>query len=79
MCGVKSLDEKMLQWSLSVLSKNSDLNIVIKPHPILSVDSIIDRYSKNIKDRIIISQENVNKLLEKSEVVISSGLSDLTF
>ena len=47
--------------------------IKIKPHPILSVDSIIDRYSKNIKDRIIISQENVNKLLEKSEVVISSG------
>ena len=59
----------MLQWSLSVLSKNSDLNIVIKPHPILSVDSIIDRYSKNIKDRIIISQENVNKLLEKSESI----------
>ena len=73
LCGVKALDEKMLQWSLGVLKKNQNLTLVIKPHPILSINNILNKYSQKIRDRITMSYHSVDKLLEKSEVIISSG------
>lgn len=71
--GIISLDKKMCEWIFFVLSANKNLSVIIKPHPILPLFNIIKKIPKNIKDQIFISNDKTELLLEKTEILISSG------
>ena len=73
LCGFRALDEKLLEWSFHALKNNKNLKIIIKPHPILPLSKMKNYYPGKFKDQIIISNENVQLLLKKTEVLISSG------
>lgn len=71
--GIKKLDIKMCDWIFFVLSKNKNLKVAIKPHPTLPLSSFIKRLPENLNKQIFISQNNAYKLLEETEILISSG------
>ena len=73
LCGIKVIDEKLLQWSFSAVRRNKNFKLIVKPHPILSIEKMIEKNSNIFKNQIVVSNESVNKLLEKTEIIISSG------
>ena len=71
--GIKSLDLKILEWISSIQKMNKNLKIVLKPHPILPLDKIVEA-NKNL----IISNEKLSKLLIKTEIAICTGPTSAT-
>ena len=71
--GIKNLDKVMCEWIFFVLLKNKNLSIVIKPHPTVPLYGIINEIPKQVKSRITISKDNPSSVLEKTEILISSG------
>ncbi len=63
----------MCEWIFFALSANKNLSVIIKPHPILPLFNIIKKIPENIKDQIFISNDKTELLLEKTEILISSG------
>ena len=80
LCGIKSLDEKMILWSKDVIKNSKKLRIIIKPHPILPLNKIINLKELNIyNNRITIFNEDIKSLLQKTDVLISSGPTSVVF
>lgn len=79
LCGIKSLDEKMVSWLSYVLKKDKSIKINIKPHPTLSVNKIENFNKDIIKKNCKIIQDKANKMLENSEILISSGPTGIIF
>ncbi len=71
--GIYSLDKKLLEWTIYALKKNKKLKVILKPHPILPIDKIIDIKSDIFKGQLKISNENIKNILEKTQILISSG------
>ena len=71
--GIYSLDKKLLEWTIYALKKNKKLKVILKPHPILPIDKIIDTKSDIFKGQLKISNENIKNILEKTQILISSG------
>ena len=80
LCGIKSLDEKLILWSKYAIERNKKLKLVIKPHPILPINKISSFSHSDIeKGQVIISHENIKTLLQKTEILISSGPTSIIF
>ena len=73
LCGIKSIDNKLLEWTLFTIKKNPQIKILIKPHPILPLKNLIEIEQKLIDSQIFISNESVQKILNKAEILVSSG------
>ena len=71
--GIKSVDKKLLEWTIYALERNKKIKIIIKPHPILPIHRIINVKNKIFKKQARVSNENINKILEKTQILISSG------
>ena len=79
LCGIYSLDESLISWIIFVLSKNSNIKVIIKPHPMLSIQKFQNLISRKLSNQIIISKEPADILLQKSEFLISSGPTSIVF
>lgn len=79
LCGVKSVDEKILSWLIYSFQKDKNFEIIIKPHPTMSLNKINNFKSKLLEGRYIIVKENIHSILEKTEILISSGPTGVTF
>lgn len=79
LCGIKSIDEKLILWSKHALKHNKKLKLIIKPHPILPLNKITTYNHVDQKEQMIISNENVKTLLQKTEILISSGPTSIIF
>ena len=63
----------MCDWIFFTVSKNKNFSVTIKPHPILPLFKIVKKIPKKIKDQILVSNDNTETLLNKTEILISSG------
>ena len=79
LCGIYSLDESLISWVIFVLSRNSNIKVIIKPHPMLSIQKFQNLISRKLSNQIIISKEPADILLQKSEFLISSGPTSIVF
>jgi hypothetical protein len=79
LCGIYSLDESLISWIIFVLSRNSNIKVIIKPHPMLSIQKFNNLISRKLSNQIIISKEPSDILLQKSEFLISSGPTSIVF
>lgn len=79
LCGIYSLDKSLISWVVFVLSKNSNIKVTIKAHPMLSIQKFNNLISKKLLNQIIISNEPADILLQKSEFLISSGPTSIIF
>ena len=79
LCGIYSLDESLISWIIFVLSRNSNIKVIIKPHPMLSIQKFQNLISRKLSNQIIISKEPADILLQKSEFLISSGPTSIVF
>ena len=79
LCGIYSLDVNLISWIIFVLSKNNNLRVVIKPHPILSINKFQNLIPKKLLKQIKFSNEPVYRLLQKTEFLISSGPTSIIF
>ncbi len=73
LCGIKSLDKKMCEWTFSAISQDKSKSLIIKPHPILPIKKIIKEIPREIRNQISITEEDTKNLLNKTNVIISSG------
>ncbi len=71
--GILSLDKKLLQWTIYALKKNKSLKVILKPHPTLPISKIMNLNDNIFKTQLKISHENIKKILEKTQILISSG------
>lgn len=71
--GIVSLDLKLLKWLSFLIEKKKNLNIVIKPHPLLSLNKININFLKKFENRISISDKSMSELLKSTRISISSG------
>ena len=71
--GIYSLDKKLLDWTIYALKKNKKLKVILKPHPILPIEKIIDIKNDIFTGQLKVSNENIKKVLEKTQILISSG------
>jgi len=79
LCGIYSLDVNLISWIIFVLSKNNNLRVIIKPHPILSINKFQNLIPKKLLKQIKFSNEPVYSLLQKTEFLISSGPTSIIF
>ena len=79
LCGIYSLDKSLISWMMFVLSKNSNIKVIIKPHPMLSISKFNDLISAKLSNQITISNQPADILLLKSEFLISSGPTSIIF
>ena len=79
LCGIYPLDESLISWVIFALSRNSNIKVIIKPHPMLSIQKFQNLISRKLSNQIIISKEPADILLQKSEFLISSGPTSIVF
>ena len=79
LCGIYSLDKNLISWIIFVLSKNSYIKVIIKPHPMLSISKFNNLISDKLSNQITISNQPADILLLKSEFLISSGPTSIIF
>ena len=79
LCGIYSLDESLISWVIFALSRNSNIKVIIKPHPMLSIQKFQNLIPRKLSNQIIISKEPADILLQKSEFLISSGPTSIVF
>ncbi len=79
LCGIYSLDKSLISWMMFVLSKNSNIKVIIKPHPMLSISKFNNLISAKLSNQITISNQPADILLLKSEFLISSGPTSIIF
>lgn len=78
-CGIKSVDEKILSWLIYSFQKDKNLKIAFKPHPTMSINKLKNFTSKFLNGRYKVIDENIHSILEKTEILISSGPTGVTF
>ena len=61
------------------LKKDTKIKFAIKPHPILTINKLENYNVKLLKNRCKIINENIYKILEKTEILISSGPTGVIF
>ena len=66
LCGIYSLDVNLISWTMFVLSKNNNIRVVIKPHPILPINKLQNLIPKKLLKQIKFSNEPVDSLLQKT-------------
>lgn len=71
--GIYSLDSKLINWISFSLSKNKNLFVTIKPHPILPFEKIKNNDLDKFVNRYYVSNEKLNLILKKTKVVVCSG------
>ena len=79
LCGIYSIDKNLISWIVFVLIRNKNIKVIIKPHPMLSAIKFKNLIPNKIVNQIIISNEPVNSLLQRSEFLISSGPTSIVF
>jgi hypothetical protein len=79
LCGIKSIDEKLLLWTCYALKQDKNIKILIKPHPTMSINKL-DNFNKlDLINKCGIIEDNIDILLKKTEVLISSGPTGVIF
>ena len=74
--GIEHLDLKILEWSSAIESKNKNLKVIIKPHPVHSLaflPNLLNKINFSNKKNLIISNETLLNLLKKTSIVICAG------
>tara|TARA_Y200000002_G_scaffold382288_1_gene398845 strand:+ start:46 stop:1713 length:1668 start_codon:yes stop_codon:yes gene_type:complete len=71
--GIVSLDLKLLKWLSFLFEKKNNFNVVIKSHPLLSLNKININFLKKFENRISISDNSMSELLKSTKISISSG------
>lgn len=79
LCGIYSVDKNLISWIMFVLSKNSNIKVIIKPHPMLSINKFNNLISADLSNQITISNQPTDILLIKTEFLISSGPTSIIF
>ena len=79
LCGVKSVDEKILSWLFYSSQKDKNFKIAIKPHPTMSIDKLNNFNKGLLNSRFKIIEDNIHNILGKTEILISSGPTGVTF
>lgn len=79
LCGIKSIDEKLISWINYLLAKDKDLKVTIKPHPTLSIKKISTLDLDKFNERYNIVHENIDKFLKKVQFLITSGPTGVIF
>ena len=71
--GIKNVDLKLINWSLRFLRDNKKTKLTIKFHPILPLKSFKISLFKSSRDQIDFSNEDINSILSKSLLIVSTG------
>ena len=81
LCGIKLIDEKMLLWISYTLKNDQDFRLIIKPHPSMSITKLTNykKYDFINNDRCKVTSEDIHNLLKKTEILISSGPTGVSF
>ena len=81
LCGIKSIDEKMLSWISYTLKNDQDFRFIIKPHPSMLITKLknFKKYNFISNDRCRVIMEDIHNLLKKTEILISSGPTGVSF
>lgn len=79
LCGIKALDEKMISWLYFLINKDDSLRVYLKPHPILPIHKLRNFDIKIFKDRISVLNGNIRNILEKTEILITSGPTSIIY
>ncbi|SVD54325.1 uncharacterized protein METZ01_LOCUS407179, partial [marine metagenome] len=74
--GIRALDLKLLEWVDKIEKINKNIKITLKPHPILAIDKI--SFEGSFSKNLIISNEKLSSLLEKTSIVVCSGPTSAT-
>ena len=74
LCGIKSIDEKLITWIDYSLMRDKTLQIIIKSHPNFSINNL-KNFNRSVFNRCNIINENIDNLLKKTQILISSGPS----
>ena len=78
LCGIKSIDEKLITWIDYSLMRDKTLQIIIKSHPNFSINNL-KNFNRSVFNRCNIINENIDNLLKKTQILISSGPSGVIF
>lgn len=73
MCGVKEIDEILLNIAIQLCDKIKPLNVLVKFHPIL--DSKYLKTKKIFPKNLIVCEENLSRILDKTFLSVTSGPS----
>ena len=76
--GIKELDKKILDWTFYFLEKNKNQRVMIKAHPILPFENLIENENSKYMKQIITYEGKLNTILKKTHSVICSGPTSAT-
>lgn len=79
--GIKEIDQKLIDWSINFLKDNLDdkVKLIIKFHPILPRKSFNFPDISNLKSKIIFSNDDINLLLNRAKLIVSTGPTSAIF
>ena len=76
--GIKEFDKKILDWTFYFLEKNKNRRVMIKAHPILPFENLIENENSKYMKQIITYEGKLNTILKKTHSVICSGPTSAT-
>tara|TARA_B100000795_G_scaffold91428_1_gene66699 strand:- start:5459 stop:7117 length:1659 start_codon:yes stop_codon:yes gene_type:complete len=76
--GIKEFDKKILDWTFYFLEKNKNQRVMIKAHPILPFENLIENKNSKYMKQIITYEGKLNTILKKTHSVICSGPTSAT-
>lgn len=76
--GIKELDKKILDWTFYFLENNKNQRVMIKAHPILPFENLIENENSKYMKQIITYEGKLNTILKKTHSVICSGPTSAT-
>ena len=71
--GIRNIDKALIDLIKKVCSRNKKILAFVKPHPILNINQIIEE--KNLPTNLIVCEEDLKKILNKSLIAITAGPS----
>ena len=74
--GIKHIDKILLNWTINLCNKNQAKEIMIKSHPILPINQILEDIK--LPKNLVKCEESLEKLLTESEIVVSCGPTSAT-
>ena len=79
LCGIYSLDKNIILWVVFSLLRNKNIKVIIKPHPILPIQKLLNLIPKKLLPQISFSDDSSSNILEKTQFLISSGPTSIIF
>ena len=69
----------MISWLHFLINKDDGLRIYLRPHPILPINKLSNFDTKKFKDRVSVLNGNIENILEKTEILITSGPTSVIY